>query len=358
MPVSFINAAKADVLYSIMKSLQEIIRKLFESKMNIHFAFIILFLATFCLPSLISGLPYAKLFRVFLYGIFLLLCIYSGRWCCRKWLLLNQYQKFIAFSSIVILVLIITGILGSILLTNNSIVAIVITVLFAVVLFFSLGSFFSITRATILRQLNEARIAQEHKESELQLLKSQLSPHFLFNVLNNLYGLSLKRDDKISPMILKLSGMLRYSLYETNNHFVPLQSELECIENYIELEKMRIGDRILLEINLLKENIENVLIAPMLLMVFVENAFKHSTDTKQKNVVIKINFRLIDDWIELVVKNNTPNDREPIAHIFKSSGMGLSVTKKRLELLYKNKYFLETSCKKDFYEIYLKIKVK
>ena len=108
---------------------------------------------------------------------------------------------------------------------------------------------------------------QEQKDSELQLLKSQLSPHFLFNVLNSLYGLSLKRDDRVSPMILKLSGLLRYSLYETSNHFVPLQSELDCIENYIELEKIRIGERLSLEVSLSREKINNVLIAPMLFLV-------------------------------------------------------------------------------------------
>ncbi len=356
MFVSFLDAAKADALYSSMKSLQEILRKLFESRMNIHIAFVTLFLATFCLPSLISGLPDTKVFRVVLYGIFLLLCIYLGRWCCRKWLLSNEYQKFITFSCIAVFVLIVTGILGSMLLTNNSIIAISITVLFAVALFFSLGTFFSITRTTILRQLREAQIAQEQKESELQLLKSQLSPHFLFNVLNSLYGLSLKHDDKVSPMILKLSGLLRYSLYDTSNHFVPLQSELDCIENYIELEKIRIGARLTLEVNLSREKINDVFIAPMLLMVFVENAFKHSTFTKQRNAVININFRLVDDWIELVVKNNKSSDMELMNHINDSSGIGLSVTKRRLELLYKNKYSIKISSEEGFYQINLKIK--
>jgi len=189
-------------------------------------------------------------------------------------------------------------------------------------------------------------------------LKSQLSPHFLFNVLNSLYGLSLKRDDRVSPMILKLSDLLRYSLYETSNHFVPLQSELDCIENYIELEKTRIGGRLSLEVSLSREKINNVLIAPMLLIVFVENAFKHSTYTKQREVAIKINFRLVDDWVELVVKNNMPGDTEQMTHINNSFGIGLSVTKKRLELLYTNKYSMKISSEEGFYQINLKIKVK
>ena len=250
------------------------------------------------------------------------------------------------------------GILGSMLLKNSSIISISITVVFAVFLFFSLGCFFSITRATILRQLQEARSGQKQKESELQLLKSQLSPHFLFNVLNSLYGLSLKRDDKVSTMILKLAGLLRYSLYNTSNHFVPLRNELDCIENYIELERMRIGARLLLEVNMARENINDILIAPMILLVFVENAFKHSTNTNQKNIVIKISFRLVDDCMELIVKNNMSNDGKPTPPIGNSSGIGLSITKKRLELLYGQHYSLETFCEDDFYETNLKIKSK
>lgn len=341
-----------------MKRLQGMLRKFVESKWNIHFAFIILFLTTFCLPAIVIGLPVAKLSRAVVYAMFLLLCLYAGRWGCRKWLLSNEYREYIGFSSLAAVVLMATGMLGLTLLTNNSFLAIFFTISVSVLLFFSLGTFFSITRATIFRQLKQARIVQEQKESELRLLKSQLSPHFLFNVLNNLYGLSLRRDDKVPTMLLKLSDLLRYSLYDTGNHFVPLQSEIDCMENYIELERMRIGSRLLLEINLSKENISDIVIAPMLLVVFVENAFKHSAYTKQKNVVIKIDFRMVDDWIDLVVKNNVPGDRESTSGINSASGIGLTVTKKRLELLYPNQHTLEISSDNCFYEIKLKIKTK
>ena len=341
-----------------MKRLQELIRKLFEGSLNIHIVFISLFLITFCLPSLILGLPEMKLFRVFLYGFFLLMNIYVGRWCCRKWLLRNQFLKFIVFSSIMILALIIIGLLGSFLLTHNNILAILLTVSFAVLLFFSLGSFFSITRTSILRQLNETFILKEQKDSELRLLKSQLSPHFLFNVLNNLYGLSLKQDEKLPQMILKLSGLLRYSIYDTGNHFVPLRSEIESIENYIELEKMRMGSRLQLKSNLQKEMIDDILISPMILMVFIENAFKHSSDTNHKNVDIKIGFRVIDKKVELRVKNKVSPNKKTINSNIPSTGMGLSITKKRLELLYSKKHSLEIKDCPNFYEIDLKIDTK
>ena len=341
-----------------MKTLQGSVRRFFESRVRIHLAFIILFVVTFCLPSIIVGLPLAKVPRVVVYALFLLLCIYSGRWCCKTWFLSNRYRHFLIYSLIITLVLIVAGILGLAALTNKSILAISLTVLFFVVLFFLLGSFLSITKTTISRQLNEASIAQQQKESELQLLKSQLSPHFLFNVLNNLYGLSLKRDDKVPGMILKLSSLLRYSLYDTVNHFVSLQNELSCIEDYVGLEKIRIGARLSLQMNLSKENIEGVFIAPMLLLVFVENAFKHSVDSKRKNVEIEINFRMVDEWVELSVKNTKPDDAKPAGGMNNSSGIGLSVTKKRLELLYSNKYSLHTSVEDCYYKTILKIKTR
>ena len=340
-----------------MKHLQGILRKLFESRMSIHVVFIIFFLVMFCLPSAINALPVEKLSRVFLYGIFLLLCLYAGRWCCRNWLMSSQFQKFVAWSGVAIILLCATGIFGSRLLTNNSITAIIVTVLFVVALFFSLGVFFSITRTTILRQLHDSQIIQEQKESELQLLKSQLSPHFLFNVLNNLYGLSLKQVDKVSPMLLKLSGLLRYSLYDTNKTFVPLQDELSCIENYIELEKMRIGERLLLDVNISKQNIENTVIPPMLLMTFIENAFKHSKDTSHKNVLINIHFQLVNGLIVLAIKNNRSDEAKTLSNI-DHSGIGLSVTQKRLDLLYGDKYSLQTFNEEGFYKICLKIKTK
>jgi LytS/YehU family sensor histidine kinase len=311
----------------------------------------------FCLPSLIVVLPATKVLRVFLNGIFLLICLYSGRLCCRKWLLSSEFRKFVAWSGVGIVVLCGAGIGGSLLLTSNGIIAIILTVSFVAVLFFSLGVFFSITRTTILRQLHDAQIIQKQKESELQLLKSQLSPHFLFNVLNNLYGISLRQGDKVSPMLLKLSSLLRYSLYDTNKTFVPLPDELNCIENYIELEKMRIGDRLLLDVHISKQNIDEAVIPPMLLMTFIENAFKHSKDTSHKKIIIKICFQLVDDLVELTVKNNMSDEIKSLVQA-DHSGIGLSVTKKRLDLLYGDKHSLKVFAEDGYYTTCLKIKAK
>lgn len=341
-----------------MKGLDGLVLRLVEDRKNIHFVFIPLFLIVFCIPSLIYGLPFSKILNSLLNGMFLMVCLYTGRWGCRTWFLSNAYQNFFAYSFIVTIALILIGILGTSILANNISISISVTIMFFVAIFYFLGVFFSITTSTISKQLTEAKIIQQQKESELQFLKSQLNPHFLFNFLNNLYGISLRRDDRMPSLILKLSNLLRYSLYDSANHFVPIKNELECIENYIEIEKAFIGERLQLDVNILKENSEGVTIAPMLFMVFVENAFKHSNNTEEKNIRIKISFRIVGDGLEFIVTNNMPCKTMPKVQSDNSSGLGLVLAKKRLELLYDNNYVLEISNKMGLYSVNLKLKVR
>lgn len=241
-------------------------------------------------------------------------------------------------------------------MTNNRIITISIMVISFVILFFSFGLFLSMTRTTVLRQLREANIRQQQKESELQLLRSQLSPHFLFNVLNNLYGLSITQHQKIPALLLKLSDLLRYSVYDTKQDFVSLKNELAYIENYIELEKFRIGDRLLLEVNIEKINIEAIRIAPMLLIVFIENAFKHSKNTYNEHISIKIDLQIINNAILFTVKNSCGdeiNERDRS----EGSGIGFTNTLKRLELLYAGRYFLEKAKENGYYQVKLQLKL-
>jgi LytS/YehU family sensor histidine kinase len=143
-----------------------------------------------------------------------------------------------------------------------------------VVLFLSLGVFLASSRETLRRQMKEAEIADKQNESELELLRSQISPHFLFNTLNNLYGLSITQHEKIPSLIVKLSDLLRYSVYNTKQSFVLLSDELSYIHNYIDLEKIRVGERLVLNMHI-EEQTGDIRIAPLLLIVFIENAFKH-----------------------------------------------------------------------------------
>lgn len=226
-----------------------------------------------------------------------------------------------------------------------------------VIIFFLLGVLLSIGRATIMRQMRETMITQQHRESELQLLRSQLSPHFLFNVLNNLYGLSLANDNKVPGLLLKLSDLLRYSVYDTGKEYVPLMNELAYIDNYIELEKIRIGDKLSLVSDIQKTNIEGINIAPMLLIVFIENAFKHSKNTVLPDIQIETSLKVIDDILIFKVRNSY-SDAASEYRRNESPGIGLDVTLKRLELLYPGKYTLEKTKENGYYHIKLQLKIK
>ncbi len=195
---------------------------------------------------------------------------------------------------------------------------------------------------------------QHEKEAELKLLKAQLNPHFLFNTLNNLYGLSVVKSDKLPNLMLKLSDLLRYSLYETKETFVPLEKEISYLENYMDLEKIRLDDQT--EI-IFKNKITDatMAIAPMLLIVFVENAFKHlylSDDNKScvyvslENINRQLVFKCSNTFNKSVAHDNH--------HLEKgSSGIGLLNVKKRLALLYPEKYDLRIDCNTKEYKVTL-----
>jgi two-component system, LytTR family, sensor kinase len=233
----------------------------------------------------------------------------------------------------------------------------VITISGLVIIFFLFGSLLSIGRATIIRQIKESQIAQQQRESELQLLRSQLSPHFLFNILNSLYGLSMAHDNKVPGLLLKLSDLLRYSIYYTQNEFVPLASELAYIDNYIELEKIRIGEKLSFISNIQKENIESIQIAPMLFIVFVENAFTHSKKSLLPTIQIEIGLRIIDDKLIFTVTNSYADATSEYRNN-ETPGIGLSLTIKRLELLYPGKYSLEKTSENGYYKVKLQLIIK
>jgi len=123
-------------------------------------------------------------------------------------------------------------------------------------------------------ELNSKKLAQEKLEAELKFLKSQIHPHFLFNTLNNLYALTLIKSEKTPDVVLKLSGLLDYMLYNSNDEFVSLEKEIEILESYLELEKLRYDKRLDLKYHL-EGNIKNKQIAPLILLPFLENSFKH-----------------------------------------------------------------------------------
>ncbi|MCT4697804.1 sensor histidine kinase [Tenacibaculum haliotis] len=188
------------------------------------------------------------------------------------------------------------------------------------------------------------------KEQEVKFLKMQIHPHFLFNTLNTLYGFALKKADDAPEMILKLSNLLDYILYQVDKPFVFLEDEISHIENYISLEKMRFQDS--LHVNFNKEiHQDNILIAPMLLLPFVENSFKHGT---QINGILRvdINLKTTDNSLFFDIKNSTKDSLDS------KKGIGLENIKKRLEMLYGKSCQLNISQTKNSYKVELKTPLK
>jgi hypothetical protein len=227
-----------------------------------------------------------------------------------------------------------------------------------IVLSLATGALVKLIRVTIHNELQLANVTAANSISELHLLQSQLSPHFLFNTLNNLYGLSITQHEKIPTLLLKLSDLLRYSVYDAKELFVPLKDELSYINNYIDFETIRIGDRLFLTTSIEQVVSDTIKIAPMLLIVFIENAFKHSKNTIEKEVFIDIAIKLWGDFILFSVKNSYDPIKNESNFLKTNSGLGLLNVTKRLQLLYSGEYDLKVENKEDTYSVMLQLKVK
>lgn len=187
------------------------------------------------------------------------------------------------------------------------------------------------------------------KEEELKHLKMQIHPHFLFNTLNTLYGLALKKSEEAPEMILKLSNLLDYILYQINKPKVLLSEEVEHIKEYIELEKTRFQESLKVTFNSEKD-FKNIEIAPMLLIPFVENAFKHGRLINgYLNIVI--NIQLQENTLQFSIKNTILEENKPS----KQKGIGLKNIKKRLQLVYPNTHQLVINQDINWYNVHLLI---
>jgi len=174
---------------------------------------------------------------------------------------------------------------------------------------------------------------QASLEAELSALKAQVHPHFLFNTLNNLYALSLDHSPKSPQMILGLSDILRYMLYECNADEVPLEREIFMMQQYVKLEKLRYEDRIDISFTITGD-LRNKLIAPLLILPFIENAFKHGTSEKTGQVWINISVNVTGNRFKLKVANNKPEYHTEDAEENTREHIGLKNVMKRLDLLY------------------------
>lgn len=220
----------------------------------------------------------------------------------------------------------------------------------------ALASFIKITKHFYNEESKSREYQQQKLEAELNFLKGQVHPHFLFNTLNNLYALTLKKSDSSPEVVLKLSELLSFMLYETNSPTVPLSKELSLIENYISLEKIRYDDRLTTTYETSGE-VETGQIPPMLLLPFVENAFKHGTSDSLDKVWVEIKIAVRNNQLHLSVMNNNGVENSDNHEFEYQQGIGLKNVKRRLELLYGEHYELTISDKDEMYAVQLTLQM-
>ncbi|MCK5028220.1 MAG: histidine kinase [Bacteroidales bacterium] len=198
----------------------------------------------------------------------------------------------------------------------------------------------------------QKRMIHEKVNSELSFLKSQVNPHFLFNTLNGIYSLAISKSDQTAPAIVKLSQLMRYMLDESKQQFVNLSSEIDYINTFIDLQRLRLFENVKIEFNIEGKS-ETIKIQPLLLIPFIENAFKHGTNSTTE-CKIDIDLNIKDDSIQLEIKNDILMARQED----EKSGFGLSNIKRRLELEYPNCHVLTTKIveKKFIVKLFISIK--
>lgn len=197
----------------------------------------------------------------------------------------------------------------------------------------------------------QKELEKQNLQSELQLLKSQINPHFLFNTLNNIDSLIRSNPEKASNALVQISGMMRYMIYETNAPSVPLKKELDYIENLLHLQQLQYANPQLVDYSV-KGNPDDIQVAPMLFVPFIENAFKHCTD-KTKKGAIRISFELTGEQISFSISNIA--DKQSI-HKDETSGIGLNIVKRRLEIIYPEQYNLSIEEKNNLFCVALNLK--
>lgn len=217
-------------------------------------------------------------------------------------------------------------------------------------LVFTVSTCIKVIQQWLSAEQRQKLIETEKLNTELSFLKSQINPHFLFNTLNNIYSLAVVKSDATAPAIMKLSSIMRYVLSDTRQHLVPLEKEIEFIQHYIDLQKVRLTDKIKINLAVIGDP-EGQQIAPLLFIPFVENAFKYGISTREDSE-INISIDIKPGEIEFKTDNRILAIETDIE---KKNGIGLKNTRRRLEILYADKHSLEINRKDDHFYVHLKI---
>ncbi len=223
-----------------------------------------------------------------------------------------------------------------------------------ILLFLIVSTLLKVMRDSITLQDVELRMKEVQRqkvESELRALKAQVNPHFFFNTLNSLYSLSLDKSDMAPELILKLSDLMRYVIYESNEDQVSIGKQLEFLQSYVYLERLRADETLKVEFEVTGEN-SDLRVAPLLYIAFIENAFKHGSKSRSDDPYIHIVFDLShNDRVIFTIENRVDPHPAPV----QSGGFGLSNVKKRLDLLYPGKYILNIQESSSVYKVELTI---
>lgn len=218
------------------------------------------------------------------------------------------------------------------------------------------GFFFLTTLGFTLMMSVHGRWREAQKEklvAELSLLRAQVNPHFLFNALNGIYALSLEKANETPNALLMLSSMMRYALTDAAEALVPLHKEVEYLQNYVALQRLRLGDTVDIQLDL-DGDWQGRLIMPMVLITFVENAFKHGVDPEQDSQIwIQLRLDPDGDHLHFACRNL----RIPLPEVQEGYGLGLDNARKRLALTYPGRHKLELAESKDDYLVTLQLKL-
>lgn len=197
------------------------------------------------------------------------------------------------------------------------------------------------------------QLQKENIQSQLQVLKAQIHPHFLFNTLNNIYSFTQNTSRKASEMVMGLSDMLRYMLYECNQPLVPLSKEVKMISEYIHLERIRYGNKLELHVQF-PDNAKEFAIAPLLLLPFVENCFKHGISNMLEIPWLNLNISIEEDLMTMKLVNSKPLSQYPNHQ----PGIGIENVRKRLELLYPGRHELTINEEEDLFIVQLRVQLE